>query len=240
MLNSRLAEHYGIPGVKKQQHFRKVALPGRLHRGGVLTHASVLKVTANGTTTSPVVRGAFVLDRILGRPVPPPPRDVPAVEPDVRGAVSVRSQLARHRSVPACATCHSRLDPPGFALESFDPIGGWRTNYRVTGSKVYRPTLKFDGLLVAYGTGPKVECADEMPDGGRFDNIDGLKKLLLKDKDQVAHALAERLLVYATGHGLELADKETVEKIVAAVRSKKYGFRTLVHEIVQSEAFRRK
>jgi hypothetical protein len=239
MLNGRLAEHYGLAGVKKQ-HFRKVKLPANSHRGGALTQASVLKVTANGTTTSPVVRGVFLLDRILGKPVPPPPKDVPAVEPDIRGAVTIRDQLARHRSVPACASCHSRIDPAGFSLESFDPIGGWRDNYRVTGSRFYRPRKKYDGREVAWADGPRVECSGNYAGGGRFADIDGFKKLLLQDKHQIARALTQRLLVYATGHGLELADKETVEKIVAAVRAKKYGFRTLVHEVVQSEAFRRK
>jgi hypothetical protein len=239
MLNGRLAEHYGIPGVKKQR-FRKVALPAAAHRGGVLTQASVLKVTANGTTTSPVVRGVFVLDRILGKPTSPPPQAVEAIEPDIRGAVTIRDQLARHRSVPACASCHRRIDPPGFALENFDVIGGWRTQYRVTGSPHYRPRKKLDGRDVAYADGPRVDCTDRTPDGKRFANIDEFKKLLLADKDQIARALTQRLLVYATGHGLELSDREAVEKIVAGVRAKKYGFRSLIHQVVQSEAFRRK
>jgi hypothetical protein len=239
MLNGRLAEHYGIPGVKKQ-HFRKVLLPAGAHRGGVLTQASVLKVTANGTTTSPVVRGVFLQDRILGKPVPPPPRDVPAIEPDIRGAVTIRDQLARHRSVPACAACHKRIDPPGFALESFDVIGGWRDSYRVTGSRKYVPRKKHDGRLVDWADGPGVQCADRMPDGRRFASIDDFKKLLLEDKDQIVRALTERLLVYATGHAIELGDREVVEKIVAAVRRKNHGFRSLLHEVVQSDAFRRK
>jgi hypothetical protein len=239
MLNGRLAEHYAIAGVKKQ-HFRKVRLPARAHRGGVLTQASVLKVTANGTTTSPVVRGVFLLDRILGKPVPLPPEGVPAIEPDIRGATTIRDQLARHRSVPACATCHTRIDPPGFALESFDPIGGWRERYRVTGSRYYRPTKLYYGRPVAFADGPLVQTADRDAKGRRFADIDEFKKLLLDDPDQIARALAQRLLVYATGHGLELADRETVEQIVTAVREKKYGFRSLVHEVVRSDAFRRK
>jgi hypothetical protein len=206
----------------------------------VLTQASVLKVTANGTSTSPVVRGVFVLDRIMGKPTPPPPKDVPAIEPDIRGAVSIRDQLSKHRSTPACATCHTRIDPPGFALESFDPIGGWRTNYRVTGSRVYRPRKKYDGREVAYADGPRVECSGKVPDGRGFLDVDGFKKYLLEYRDQFDLALTKRLLVYATGHGLELADEKTVEKIMESAREKKYGFRTLIHEIVQSEAFRRK
>src|SRR5204862_3254102 len=121
MLNGRLAKHYGIPGVTGME-FRKVALPKDSHRGGVLTMASVMKVTANGTTTSPVLRGAWVLDRILGTPPPKPTVDVEAVEPDIRGAVTIRDQLAKHRQRPECASCHVKIDPPGFALESFDVI----------------------------------------------------------------------------------------------------------------------
>ena len=129
MLNGRLAKHYGIPGVEGVA-FRKVALKPEYHRGGVLTQASVLKVTANGTTTSPVVRGVWVLDRILGQPAPPPPANVPAIEPDIRGATTIREQLAKHRATENCAGCHSRIDPPGFALENYDVIGGWRERYR--------------------------------------------------------------------------------------------------------------
>jgi hypothetical protein len=239
MLNGRLAEHYGLGGVQKV-YFRKARLPAGSHRGGVLTQAGVLKVTANGTGTSPVVRGVFLLDRILGKPAPPPPRDVPAVEPDIRGAVTIREQLARHRSSPACASCHERIDPPGFALESFDVIGGWRTHYRVTPSRRYVPRKKYDGHVVAFADGPAVECAGRTADGKAFDGIDAFKKLLLADKDQIARALARRLLVYATGHGIEPGDDETVEKIVAAVRAKHYGFRSLIHEVVQSKAFRSK
>ncbi len=133
MLNGRLAKHYGIPGVEGWE-FRKVALPPDSHRGGVLTMASVLKVTANGTTTSPVLRGAWVLDRILGTPPPRPPVNVAALEPDIRGATTIREQLAKHRQIATCASCHRSIDPPGFALESFDVIGGWRENYRTIGN----------------------------------------------------------------------------------------------------------
>ena len=133
MLNGRLAKHYGIPGVEGWE-FHKTPLPPDSHRGGVLTMASVLKVTANGTTTSPVLRGAWVLDRILGTPPSPPPDDVPAIDPDIRGATTIREQLAKHRSVESCGVCHRKIDPPGFALESFDCIGGWRDKYRVTGN----------------------------------------------------------------------------------------------------------
>ena len=134
-LNERLAKHYRIPGVEGTE-MRRVSLPPESHRGGVLTMASVMKVTANGTTTSPILRGAWVLERILGTPPSPPPPDIGAIEPDIRGATTIREQLAKHRDVASCAECHREIDPSGFALESFDVIGGWRDRYRSIGSKV--------------------------------------------------------------------------------------------------------
>ena len=128
-LNDRLARHYGISGVEGIA-MRRVTLPADSVRGGLLTQASVLKVTANGTTTSPVLRGKWICDRILGVEIPPPPPTVPAVEPDIRGAVTIRQQLDKHRAEPSCAVCHSKMDPAGFALESFDIMGGWRDRYR--------------------------------------------------------------------------------------------------------------
>ncbi len=134
MLNEKLATHYGIPGVTGAQ-FRRVALPPGCPRGGFLTQAAILKVTANGTTTSPVPRGAFVMARLLGQPPEPPPANTPAVEPDVRGAVTIREQLEKHRSDASCAGCHAKIDPAGFALEAFDVIGGYRTRYRSLGER---------------------------------------------------------------------------------------------------------
>ena len=131
MLNERLAKLYGIPGVIGNE-LRKVTLPPGSHRGGVMTQASVLKVTADGMRTSPVLRGKWVLERIIGKPPAPPPPDVPAIEPDIRGATTIRQQLDKHRTIAACASCHVQIDPPGFALENFDPIGGWRDYYRAT------------------------------------------------------------------------------------------------------------
>src|SRR5262249_8636909 len=133
MLNGRLAAHYGVPGVSGSQ-VRRVPLPPGSPRGGFLTQAAVLTVTANGATTSPVPRGAFVLDRLLGQPPAPPPPNIPAVEPDVRGATTIREQLDKHRSQAVCASCHAKIDPPGFALEEFDVIGGRRARYRSLGT----------------------------------------------------------------------------------------------------------
>jgi mono/diheme cytochrome c family protein len=236
MLNGRLAQHYGIAGVTGPA-FRKVTLPPDSHRGGVLTMAAVMKVTANGTTTSPVLRGAWVLDRILGTPPPKPTVDVEAVEPDIRGATTIREQLAKHRERAECASCHAKIDPPGFALESFDVIGGWRDYYRSVGKG--EPAV-VNGRRMRYLKGPAVDAADVLPDGQRFRNIDEYKQLLLKDKDQLARGLAEKLVTYATGAPPTSADRPEIEAVVAAIRSRNYGFRALVHEIVQSKVFQTK
>jgi hypothetical protein len=236
MLNGRLAKHYGVPGVEGWE-FRRMSLPPESHRGGVLTMASVLKVTANGTTTSPVLRGAWVLDRILGTPPPPPPDDVGAIDPDIRGATTIREQLARHRSVESCGVCHRKIDPPGFALESFDCIGGWRDNYRVTGNG---ETVIIDGRRMPYHKGKPVDPSDVMPDGEPFQNVDEFKQLLLRDERQLARALTSRLVTYATGRAPQPSDREAVEAIVANMAAKNYGLRTLIHEVVQSELFRNK
>ena len=234
MLNGPLSKLYRIPGVEGLG-FRKVTLPPNSHRGGVLTMASVMKVTANGTNTSPIIRGSWVLDRILGTPPPKPNVDVEAVEPDIRGATTIRQQLAKHRTNATCATCHTKIDPPGFALESFDVIGGYREYYRSVGKG---EPVTLDGRRMRYRKGPAVDPADVTPDGQRFRNIDEYKQLLLKDKDQLARALAGKLLTYATGGPPGPRDRPALDGIVAKVRD--YGLRSLVHEIVQSELFQNK
>ncbi|HVV98703.1 MAG TPA: DUF1592 domain-containing protein [Planctomycetaceae bacterium] len=236
MLNGRLARHYGIPGPDGWE-FQKTSLPPESHRGGVLTMASVLKVTANGTTTSPVTRGAWVLDRILGTPPKPPPADVAAIVPDIRGATTIREQLAKHRSVESCAACHRHIDPPGFALENFDCIGGWRENYRVTGNG---DEVIVDGRRMHYHRGKKVDATSVTADGEPIDNIDQLKPILLRDKPQLARALTRKLITYATGRAPQAADQVAVEAIVAKVAAKDYGLRSILHEIVQSDMFRQK
>lgn len=236
MLNGRLAKHYGIPGVNGWQ-FHKIALPPESHRGGMLTMASVLKVTSNGTSTSPVMRGAWILDRILGTPPSPPPDNVSAIDPDIRGATSIRDQLAKHRSVESCGACHRKIDPPGFALESFDCIGGWRDNYRATG---LGEEVFVDGRRMHYLKGKKVDPSGVMIDGEKFENIDQLKQLLLRDKSQLVRALTIKLITYATGRSPRAFDRDTVEAIVKTISSQNYGLRSLVHEIVQSELFRNK
>lgn len=233
-VNARLAKHYGITGIEGTE-MRRVTLPPGSHRGGVLTMASVLKVTANGTTTSPVLRGAWVLERILGTPPPKPPADVEAIEPDIRGATTIREQLAKHRSVESCASCHCKIDPPGFALESFDVIGGWREKYRALSNNGEKDS---QGRRVR--PGPAVDPSDALSDGRRFRDIDEYKQLLLADQDQLARCLTEKLLAYSTGAAPTKADKPEVEAIVRKLRGQNYGFKSLIQEVVRSPLFQSK
>ncbi len=238
ILNERLAKHYGIGGVTGQ-HYRRVTLPAGSPRGGLLTQASILKVTANGTNTSPVIRGVWVLENILGKPVPPPPPGIGAIEPDIRGATTIREQLDKHRNIESCAVCHKRIDPPGFALESFDAIGGWRDWYRSlgTGEKV---DLEIGRIRVQYKKGPAVDPSGNMDNGQEFADVRQFKDLLLEDNDQVARCLTEKLLTYGLGRGLRFADRPAVSEIVNKDREKNYGFRSLIHEVVLSKTFRQK
>ena len=238
MLNGRLAKHYGIPGVEGLE-FRKVTLPPGSHRGGVLTMASVLKVTANGTHD---VAGP---SRRLG--ARPHPGNAAAQAERWTWRPSSRTSAAPRRSAnnwpstgtsATCAACHAKIDPPGFALESFDVIGGWREHYRSVGKG--EPVM-VNGRRMRYlegaGRGPRRrDCRT----AERFRNIDEYKQLLLKDKDQLARALAGKLLTYATGGPPGPRDRAALDAIAAKVRGKDYGLRTLVHEVVQSEMFQNK
>ena len=236
MINQRLAEHYGMAEVQGWA-VRRVATPGDHRRGGFLTQASVLKVTANGTTTSPVTRGAWVLDRILDLPPEPPPPDLPAIEPDVRGATTIREQLDKHRSLPACAACHAKIDPPGFALESYDVIGGWRTQYRSVGAGSAPPKT---GRRADYRLAKPVDPSGQLPDGRPFKDVEEFKRLLTANPDALARGLVRKLLVYATGAPVQFADRAAVDEIVDRVRKKGYGTKAIIHEVVQSSLFKTK
>jgi hypothetical protein len=236
MINQRLGEHYGIPDVQGSA-VRRTPLPPGHHRGGLLTQASVLKVTANGTTTSPVTRGAWVLDRILDLPPEPPPPDLPAIEPDVRGTTTIREQLDKHRSLPACAACHSRIDPPGFALESYDVIGGWRTQYRSIGSGSAPPKT---GRRADYRLAKPVDPSGQLPDGQPFKDVEEFKRLLAANPEAIARGFARKLLVYATGAPLQFADRAAVDEIVERTRAKGFGTRAILHEVIQSVLFKTK
>ena len=235
-LNGRLARHYGIEGPTGWE-FQRFPLPADSPRGGLLTMASVLKVTSNGTTTSPVIRGAWVLDRILGTPAPPPPENVAAIDPDIRGASTIREQLAKHRADASCAVCHRRIDPPGFALESFDCIGGWRDRYRVTGNG---DPVTVDGRRMPYHRGKAVDPTGEWIDGSQFANVREWKRLLIKEEAVLARAFVSRLIAYGTGRAPTRADQEEVAAIADKTRAGSYGVRSLIHEVVQSDLFRHK
>jgi len=237
MLNEKLAVHYGIPGVIGSE-IRRVTLPDGCVRGGFLTQAAILKVTANGTTTSPVVRGAFVMARLLGRPPEPPPPNVPAVEPDVQGATTIREQLDKHRADATCASCHSKIDPPGFALEAFDVIGGFRDRYRSIGTGDPAPRGNIDpGIAIHFKLGPKVDASGQLPDDRAFSGIGDFKALIADDEHALLHNLAKQFLIYATGRYIAFSDRAALDDIVTRAERRGGGIRTLIHEIIQSDLF---
>lgn len=214
-LNRRLADHYGIPHSLKGSGFQRVSLTDR-RRGGLLGQASVLTVTANGIDTSPVVRGVWLLENILGTPPSPPPPDVEPIDPDVRGTTTIRDQLEKHRSIASCNDCHRKIDPPGFALENFDPIGGWRT---------------------AYGRNKPIDPSGQLATGQRFRDVVEFKQLLLARKDQFSRALTTKLLAYGVGRHIELADRPHIDRIVARLMEQGDGMRDLIQLVVLSEPF---
>ncbi len=236
MINRRLADHYNIPNVAGQE-IHKVALPADSVRGGVLTQAAVLKVTANGTISSPVLRGVWVLKRLFGITLPPPPPNVGAIEPDTRDATTVREQLAKHSTLKSCAGCHAKIDPPGFALESFDVIGGWRERYRSVKGGDPEPKKLLGQKIWQYKLGRAVDATGELPDGRKFADVREFKKLIMEQQDQVAEAIIGKLLTYGTGAGMQFADRWVVEDVLKKAKAQNLGLRTIVHEVVQSSAF---
>ena len=237
MLNEKLATHYGIPGVSGPE-IRRVALPPGSPRGGFLTQAAILKITANGTTTSPVPRGAFVMARLLGQEPEPPPANVPAVEPDVRGATTIRELLDKHRHDAACAACHAKIDPPGFALEAFDVIGGQRDRYRSLENGDPAPRGAIDPRIgISFKLGPAVDASGEMPDGRKFADIAAFQNLLAAQPRPLLENLARQLTVYSTGRPVAFSDRAALAALVARVEQQGSGVRTLIHELVQSPLF---
>jgi hypothetical protein len=177
------------------------------------------------------------MERILGIDIPPPP-PVAAVEPDIRGAVTIRQQLEKHRDNPSCASCHSKMDPPGFALESFDIMGGWRERYRAIADGV--PATKGlgkNGQPFEFHFGLPVDSAGELPGRRRFSEIRELKRLLESSDVVIARNLAKQLLIFATGAPIRFSDRNEVDRIVTATKHDSFGLRSLVLEIVQSELF---
>ena len=221
-LNGALAQHYGVEGVTGEA-FRKVRFKPQHHRGGLLGQGSVLTLTANGIETSPVVRGVWVMENILGTPPSPPPPDVEPLEPDTRGAVTIREQLKKHRNVAACADCHNRIDPAGFALEFYDPIGGYRSHYKSRAAR--NPPVDGSGSLVS---------------GETFQNEQDFKKLLLTRKDRFTEALTAKLLSYATGRQLTFRDNAEIKRIAAECAKQGYGLRDLITGVVNSNIFQQR
>ena len=239
-LDERLARHYGVRSVQGAR-FKRTSLPPQSPYGGIMTQASVLKVTANGTVTSPVLRGVYVLERLLGYHPSPPPPSVPAVEPDIRGAATIRELLTKHREDASCASCHAKIDPPGFALESFDVMGRWRDNYRSLGegSKRIEGVGRSGNEFVHY-IGSAVDASGRLDKGEAFAGIIELKKLLLQEKEVIARNLVEQLVVYSTGAPVGFADRDEVDAILEQTKASEYGVRSIIHAIVQSPLFRRK
>jgi hypothetical protein len=214
-LNGALARHYGIGGVDGEA-FRKVTLPADSVRGGVITHGSVLTATSNGVDTSPVVRGVWLLESVLGTPPNPPPPDVEPLAPDIRGATTIRDQLRKHREVETCNACHRKIDPYGFALENFDPVGKWRATYR---------------------GGRRIDTAGKTTDGHQFADIRGLKNALADRRQRVAENLAHELLSYACARPLTFRDRPAIDRILATAADSGFGFRDLVLGVVADDVF---
>ena len=230
MLNERLARFYEIKGVRGD-HFRKVALKPEHRRGGLLTQAAMLATTSNGTRTSPVKRGVWILENILGDPPPPPPPDageIPPIKVSGPRQQTVRQRLALHRSTPACAACHAKIDPLGFALENYDASG------------LYRTVLSSRGHLNPHPQDPKVDANAVLPDGSRVNGVDELKKILLQQDDKFLDCLAEKMLIYALGRGLSYVDLPTVVALRESMKKNGRRLRGLITDIVKTKAFQSK
>ncbi|MEO9595764.1 DUF1592 domain-containing protein [Rhodopirellula bahusiensis] len=228
-LNSRLARYYGLTESEADvanldDQMKLVRVDPATPRGGLLTHGSILKVTAAGNDTSPVLRGIWVSERILGVEIPAPPENVPAVEPDIRGAKTIRELLAKHQADSSCAACHQNIDPPGFALENFDAGGRWRDRYMQKRGNAYKP-------------GADVDPSFEMPDGTAFDSFVAFRDLIAERDGRLAANVASHLVTYATGQTIQFADRDRVETIVANTKVNKHGFRSLLDEVIQSDLF---
>lgn len=217
IINADLGRHYGITdAVNTTAEFQKVALTGMRHRGGLLGQTSVLTASANGVDTSPVVRGIWILDNLLGTPPSPPPPDVDIPEPDARGELTIRQLYAKHRTIDSCNDCHKKIDPLGFSLENFDAIGSWRTEYE---------------------SGHKVDPSGQMPGGESFKDVVGLKQIMARDLKQFSRNLAAKLMTYATGRTMNASDRPEIDAIINQLKSERGGLRDLVKHVVTSKTF---
>jgi hypothetical protein len=212
-VDERLARHYGIPNVYGS-HFRRVAVTDP-NRRGLLGHASILTVTSQANRTSPVTRGKWILENLLGAPPPSPPDNIPALEA-TKLEGTLRQRMEQHRKNPVCSSCHNVMDPLGFSLENFDPLGQWRT----------------------VDSGFPVDASGAMPDGSRFEGVAGLRAALLARPNVFVGTLTEKLMIYALGRGLEYYDMPAVRAVTAAAARDNYRFSKLIEGIVTSVPFR--
>jgi len=219
-VNERLAKHYGIPGITGDD-FKRITIPAGQPRGGILTQASILTLTSYANRTSPVLRGKWVLENLFNAAPPPPPAGVKLLSEDAKSQLSgtMRQRMEQHRTNPTCAGCHARMDVIGFALENFDGIGAWRDKDV---------------------SGDKIDASGKLPDGRTFVGADGLRELLVAQKDEFTRALTDRLLTYALGRGLERTDRRFVRDIAADVAQHDYKFSELVTMIVKSDPFEKR
>jgi mono/diheme cytochrome c family protein len=213
-VNERLAKHYGIPNIYGSR-FRRIALGEDSKRGGLLRHGSILMVTSYATRTSPVIRGKWVLENILGVPPPPPPANVPALEQTIGKNLSMRERLAQHRADPVCASCHQIMDPVGFSLENYDAVGRWRTSEE----------------------GKPIDASGGLPDGSEFEGVDGLEQALLSRPELFAGVMTEKLLTYGLGRGVGTYDAPAVRAVVRRARAEDFRFSSLILGIANSTPF---
>jgi len=230
LVDYRLAEHYGLAADKFDENLVPVELPADSPYGGLWTQSAILKVTADGSTTSPVKRGVWIAERLLGVEIFPPPESIEPIVPDTRGATTLREQLALHRNDSTCAACHKKFDPYGFALESFDVTGQFREKYRVLDDQGKAKHRWKDGL--------PVDPSGVTPEGTSFADIRELRDVLACQPEKLAWGVTSHLLTYATATPTGPLDRQAIEQIVASAADDDYGLRSIIHGIVQSEVFR--
>ena len=216
-LNERLARHYGVPNIYGTR-FRRVELDENSVRGGLLGQGSILTVTSYGNRTSPVRRGKWILENLLGAAPPPPPPNVPPLKESNEGGkvLSMRERMAQHRTNPACSSCHNLMDPIGLSTETFDAIGRWRDRYE---------------------GGTPIDASGALPDGTKFEGVAGLRQALLKQPESFVSTVTQKLLTYGLGRGLEYYDAPAVRSIVGNARGHDYRFSSLIVNIVNSTPF---